>query len=187
VQIATQKVRSNPAVVSVQTDEKIGSATLFVGLKEKGDRVGQSEVEEKLRPLLAQVPSVRLSVSQGGPGGGSKELEITLGSENPEALNQAADALEKQMQQVPGLIEVNSSASLRKPEILITPNPQSAADQGVTVPIAVVGGLITSTMLTLVVVPVIFSYFDGWLSRSVQPKKSRSSRQWKLKFPKLPV
>jgi multidrug efflux pump subunit AcrB len=133
VQIATQKVRTNPAVISVQTDEKVGSATLFVGLKEKGDRDGQSEVQEQLRPLLAQVPGVRLSVSQGGPGGGSKELEVTLGSENPEALNQAADALEKQMQQVPGLIEVNSSASLRKPEILIKPDPQSAADQGVTV------------------------------------------------------
>jgi hydrophobe/amphiphile efflux-1 (HAE1) family protein len=133
VQLATQKVRTNPAVASVQTDERVGSATLFVGLKEKGDRVRQSEVQEQLRPLLAQVPGVRLSVNSGGPGGGSKELEITLGSENPEALTQAADALEAQMQQVPGLIEVNSSASLRKPEILIKPDPQSAADQGVTV------------------------------------------------------
>ncbi|WP_445316306.1 hypothetical protein [Microcoleus vaginatus] len=27
---------------------------------------------------------------------------------------------------------------------------------------AVIGGLMTSTLLTLVVIPVVFTYFDGW-------------------------
>ncbi len=134
VQLATQKVKTNPAIVSVQTDEKVGSAALYLGLTPRGDRDSQKAIEQNLRPLLAQVPGVHLNVSQGGPGGGGgKELTITLGSENSEALNQAATALEQQMQQVPGLVEVNSSASLRKPEILIKPDPQRAGDQGVTV------------------------------------------------------
>ncbi len=37
------------------------------------------------------------------------------------------------MHQVSGLVEIASSASLVKPEILIQPNPAKAADQGVTV------------------------------------------------------
>ena len=133
VQQATQQVQTNPAVASVQTDEKVGSATLYLGLVAKKERDAQKEIEQQLRPLLAKVPGVHLNVSQGGAGGGNKELTITLGSEDPDALTQAADALEQQMQQVPGLVEATSSASLRKPEILIKPDPQRAADQGVTV------------------------------------------------------
>jgi multidrug efflux pump subunit AcrB len=48
-------------------------------------------------------------------------------------LNQAANDLEKQMRTVAGLVEVNSTASLVKPEILIIPAPARAADLGVTV------------------------------------------------------
>jgi len=40
--------------------------------------------------------------------------------------------LEK-MRTVPGLVEVNSNASLVQPEILIIPDPARAADLGVTV------------------------------------------------------
>ena len=54
-------------------------------------------------------------------------------SENPQALKQAADDLEKDMRTVPGLVEASSTASLVKPEILIVPDPQRAADLGVTV------------------------------------------------------
>ncbi len=52
--------------------------------------------------------------------------------------------------------------------------------------IAVIGGLITSTLLTLVVVPVIFSYVDQALTRWRQPKSKNTSSR-KFKFPKLPV
>ena len=41
---------------------------------------------------------------------------------------------------------------------------------------AVIGGLITSTLLTLVVVPVAYTYFDdfgGWLGRAVPYRGSR--------------
>ncbi|NEN96496.1 MAG: efflux RND transporter permease subunit, partial [Moorea sp. SIO3I7] len=41
--------------------------------------------------------------------------------------------LEKQMRQIPGLVEVTSSESLVKPEIVIVPNPARAADLGVSV------------------------------------------------------
>ncbi len=37
---------------------------------------------------------------------------------------------------------------------------------------AIIGGVITSTLLTLVVVPVLYTYLDGWMERgapSVRP------------------
>ena len=56
-----------------------------------------------------------------------------LKSENASALKETADALEKEMRQIPGVVEVTSSASLVKPEILIKPNVERAGDLGVSV------------------------------------------------------
>lgn len=129
----TTLLQQNPNVASVQTDQQVNAATLYVNLKDKGDRkISQKEFENQFRSQFSQIPGVRLSFSGGGAGGG-KELSIVLKSEDAQALTQVADSLERQMRQVPGLVEVTSTASLVKPELLIRPDPARAADQGVTV------------------------------------------------------
>lgn len=130
---ATNLIRQNPAVESVLSTENVGSASLTVRLKSKEERKSQSEFEEQVRPQFAQIPGARISFESTGAVGGRKDLTIVLQSENPQALKKAADDLEKQMRSVPGLVEATSSASLVKPEILVVPNPQRAADLGVTV------------------------------------------------------
>ncbi len=133
-QKTTQLLLKNPVVTNVQTDEKVGSATLYANLKPRNQRnITQDQFENQMRVSFSQVPGVHLSFDNGGAGGGTKDLSITLKSENSQALTTAANALEQQMKQVPGLVEVTSSASLQKPEILIKPDPQRAADLGVTV------------------------------------------------------
>ncbi len=130
---ATNLIRQNPAVESVLSTENVGSASLTIRLKPKEERKSQSEFEEQVRPLFGEIPGARISFQSTGAVGGRKDLTIVLQSENPQALKKAADDLEKQMRTVPGLVEASSSASLVKPEILIVPNPQRAADLGVTV------------------------------------------------------
>lgn len=110
----------------------VNTGTLYVKLKPANKRIGQQRFEEEMRPKLSDVPGVRLSFAQGRVGG-RKQMSIVLKSENPEALTKTALALTQQMSQVPGLIEVQSSASLVKPEILVKPDPNRAADQGVSV------------------------------------------------------
>jgi len=41
--------------------------------------------------------------------------------------------------------------------------------------IATIGGLVTSTLLTLVVVPVIYTYLDGWSQRRIARRERRSA------------
>ncbi|BAY85165.1 acriflavin resistance protein [Calothrix parasitica NIES-267] len=131
---ATNLIRQNPAVESVLSTENVGSASLTVRLKSQEERgVSQSEFEEKVRPQFVQIPGARISFQSTGAVGGRKDLTIVLQSENPQALKKAADDLEKDMRNVPGLVEASSTASLVKPEILIVPDPQRAADLGVTV------------------------------------------------------
>jgi hydrophobe/amphiphile efflux-1 (HAE1) family protein len=129
----TTLLLKNPDVDSVQTDQGVNKVTLFVKLKARESRKhSQQEFEREVRPLFQQIPGTRLSFDSGGIAG-SKELAIVLKSEDAAALTQTAQDLEVQMHQVPGLVEIASSASLVKPEILIKPNPARAADQGVTV------------------------------------------------------
>jgi multidrug efflux pump subunit AcrB len=136
-QVATQItniVKNNPNVVSVLSVEDVNTATLTLQLKSKEERkLSQVEFEQTVRPLLEKVPGARIGFQSAGSVGGRKDLTILLRSENPEALTQTADAIEKQMRGIPGLVEVTSSASLVKPEILVVPDPQRAADLGVSV------------------------------------------------------
>ncbi|MBN3907987.1 MAG: efflux RND transporter permease subunit [Nostoc sp. NMS1] len=131
---ATDIIRQNPVVERVLATEEINSASLAINLKPREERnISQKQFEEQVRPDFEQIPGARISFESQSPGDSRKGLSIVLRSENPEALNQAADALEKQMRSLRGLVEVSSTASLVKPEILVIPNPQRAADLGVTV------------------------------------------------------
>ncbi|MEH2256785.1 efflux RND transporter permease subunit [Nostoc sp.] len=131
---ATDIIRQNPVVERVLATEEINSASLAINLKPREERnISQKQFEEQVRPDFEQIPGARISFQSQSPGDSRKALSIVLRSENPEALNQAADALEKQMRSLAGLVEVASTASLVKPEILVIPNPQRAADLGVTV------------------------------------------------------
>ncbi|MDZ8183439.1 MAG: efflux RND transporter permease subunit [Nostoc sp. ChiSLP02] len=131
---ATDLIRQNPIVEGVLAAQEINSATLTINLKPREERdISQKQFEEEVRPKFSQIPGARISFQSQSPGDSRKALSIVLRSENPQALIQTADALEKQMRTIPGLVEVSSSASLVKPEILVIPNPQRAADLGVTV------------------------------------------------------
>ncbi|BAY90136.1 MULTISPECIES: efflux RND transporter permease subunit [unclassified Tolypothrix] len=136
-QVVTQTTNillKNPHVAQVVATEDLSTATLAVNLKPKEERkISQKQFEEEIRPLFQQIPGARISFQSQVPGDSRKGLSIVLRSENPEALSQAASDLEKQMRTIPGLVEVSSSASLVKPEILVIPDPQRAADLGVTV------------------------------------------------------
>ena len=140
-QQATELIRQSPVVDSILatqggsgTTQGINTATLTVKLKPKKERdISQAQFEQKLRPSFSQIPGARISFQSQGAGGDSKDLSIVLKSENPTTLIQAANGLEQQMRTIPGLVEIASSASLAKPEILIQPDPARAADLGVTV------------------------------------------------------
>ena len=128
-------LQQNPAVKSVlATAYKVDSATVDINLVAKEEReVSQQQFEQMMRQAFGQIPGARISFRSSGGGGDSKDLSIIFKSENAQALTQAANALERQMREIPGLVEVTSSASLVKPELVIVPDPARAADLGVSV------------------------------------------------------
>ena len=106
------------------------SATLTVDLVARSDRaLKQSQVEAKMRSLLRTLPGARISVGGGNSG---ESLQLTLASDDPDALTLAATQAEAQLRTLKGIGNVTSSAALQRPEIQIRPDAARAAALGVT-------------------------------------------------------
>ncbi|NEJ20617.1 AcrB/AcrD/AcrF family protein [Rhizobium leguminosarum] len=112
------------------TTSTVGSATIVAVLSPIGERDRkQSEIENDIRQALSALPGVRIAV--GGGGNGTK-LEITLASDDANALDSASTALEEQLRTLQGIGAVTSTAARQAPEIQITPDFARAAALGVT-------------------------------------------------------
>jgi hydrophobe/amphiphile efflux-1 (HAE1) family protein len=135
MQQLNQSLQANPAVETVfTTADQVNSGKVYANLLPKNEReVSQQEFEQEMRQVFRTIPGARISFQSQGAGGGGKDLSIVLKSENAPVLTQTAEILETQMRDIPGLVEVTSSTSLVKPEIVIQPDPERAADLGVSV------------------------------------------------------
>jgi hydrophobe/amphiphile efflux-1 (HAE1) family protein len=140
-------LRQNPNVTSVLTtvgnsaaagnntsSNGINTATIYANLLPREKReISQKEFQQQMRQQFRQIPGAKISFRTQGGGGGSRDLSIVLRSDNPESLERSSNQLFTQMRSIPGLVEVNSSDSLVKPEITIQPNIPRAGDLGVSV------------------------------------------------------
>ncbi|TAV43665.1 efflux RND transporter permease subunit [Rhizobium leguminosarum] len=112
------------------TTSNVGSATIVAVLSPIGERDRkQSEIENDIRQALSVLSGVRVAV--GGGGNGTK-LEITLASDDADALDSASTALEEQLRTLQGIGAVTSTAARQAPEIQIRPDFARAAALGVT-------------------------------------------------------
>lgn len=134
MQYVGDRLLANAAVKSVlSTATSVNSGIIYVNLIPKEERVAQKEFEETMRTEFRKIPGARVAFRSNGGGGSSKDLSIVLKSEDAQVLLETAQTLEQQMATIPGLVEISSSASLVKPELIIKPDPQRAADLGVSV------------------------------------------------------
>jgi multidrug efflux pump subunit AcrB len=105
-------------------------ATLTLKLVHRSQRPRtQAGVETEIRECLQALPGARVSIGGGHAG---EKLQVSLASEDPAALEAAAQAVERDLRDLPGIGNVTSGASLQRPEIQIRPDFARAADLGVT-------------------------------------------------------
>ncbi|MEL7492396.1 MAG: efflux RND transporter permease subunit [Cyanobacteria bacterium J06554_11] len=128
----TDLLLANSATERVFMTTEPDNAFASIQLKPKDERVERKDYEKALRQQFQAIPGARINFQSQGAGG-NKSIEIVLTGENPELLTQTAQDLTQQMRQVPGLVEVSSTAALVKPEVLIRPDSERAADLGVSV------------------------------------------------------
>jgi multidrug efflux pump subunit AcrB len=134
---ARQIVESAPEVQQVVERVNVGSATLNLTLSEDRKRTS-IEIERSLAPQLTAIADARVnfqSQSGGGPeggGGGGRDITLHLGSDNPVLLFEAANRIADEMETLPELRAPRVQGDLVRPEIVIRPRMDLAADLGVT-------------------------------------------------------
>ena len=119
VEIALERVRE-------------GQATIYVTLKEDRDKKSV-EFERDLAPTLAQIPDARVRfASQSGGFGSGRDITVMLAGSNPDLLEETAATLVEQMKGIDLLVAPRISADINRPELIIEPRPDLAAELGVT-------------------------------------------------------
>jgi multidrug efflux pump subunit AcrB len=105
-------------------------ASMTLVLTARGERsVSKQAIEAEIRTALKVLPGARITVGLGGSG---EKYQLSLASEDGEALMQAAREVERELRQIPGIGNVSSNASLVRPEVVVRPDFARAADLGVT-------------------------------------------------------
>ncbi|WP_019880893.1 MULTISPECIES: efflux RND transporter permease subunit [unclassified Methylophilus] len=118
-----------PNAAQNTTDVRKGS--LVISLTDRSERKQkQSEIEADLRERLKNLPGARVTVGIGESG---EKLQITLASDDANALTSASQQLQQQLRTLSGVGNITSSASLQRPEVQIIPDVDKAAELGVTV------------------------------------------------------
>ncbi len=109
-----------------------GSGTIFVTLKK--DRTKKSfEFERDLAPTLQAIPDARVTfASQSGGGGTNRDISIMLTGSDPEKLDAAAGTLVEQMKGLKEITGPRVNADMRRPEIIVKPRADLAAQLGIT-------------------------------------------------------
>ncbi|GAA0464361.1 hypothetical protein GCM10009096_01050 [Parasphingorhabdus litoris] len=121
-----------PEVLRALTRVRETNATVYVSLKPERDKTS-IQFERDMAPVLQQIPDARISfASQSGGGGTGRDISIMLTGSDPDLLDDTAAELVEQMKGINMVVAPRVTADLSRPEIVIRPYADLAAQLGVT-------------------------------------------------------
>lgn len=104
-------------------------ATLTITLDQRSMRPRKQVIEDQIRSALLNLPGARTKVGLGGTG---EKYILMLSGDDSVALQLAAAAVTQDLRSIPGVGNIASSATLIRPEMIVRPDFNKAADLGVT-------------------------------------------------------
>lgn len=125
-------INRQPEVGAAVENVLEGTARIFITLKKERERTS-IEFERDIAPELATIADARVSfATRGGGGGTGRDISVMLTGSDPVLLEEAASKLLDQMKGVPNVVAPRIEADLRRPELVIKPHVDLAAQLGVT-------------------------------------------------------
>ncbi|WP_188053085.1 efflux RND transporter permease subunit [Sphingosinithalassobacter sp. CS137] len=125
-------LRDHPLVENTYSRTYVGNGRVVAMLKDDRE-MSSTQFERSLAPELNKIADARVGFqSQQGWGGSGRDITITLGGEDPVLLNETAVKLVREMAQLDTLVAPRIAGDLQRPEIVIKPRLDLAANLGVT-------------------------------------------------------
>jgi HAE1 family hydrophobic/amphiphilic exporter-1 len=112
-------------------DVDTGSVYIKLVPKKKRD-VSQQELARQIRHEAQRIGGATVALSQGGPGGNQKQIQVQLRGQDMPTLTRAALAIETEMRKVPGATDIDLSTRGERPELEIQLNRGLAGTLGLT-------------------------------------------------------
>jgi len=129
---ATKILTSQPDVLHAVEYIEVGSSEVVMNLRDDRTRTS-TEFERAMQPILSRIPDARINFeSQNGGGSSSRDVSVMLAGDDPAALSAAAAKVAEEMKAMPGLRQPRVESDLPRPEVVIKPRLDLAADLGVT-------------------------------------------------------
>jgi hydrophobe/amphiphile efflux-1 (HAE1) family protein len=131
-------LRQQPEVASVFEDvggSEARMASHYINLTKANTRqLSQKEWQDKMAPLLKNFPDARINFqSQQGGGPSGRDINIQLTSNDPALLFKTVSQIENEMKGLKELRDPRVNGDLQRPEIIIKPRFDVAADLGVSI------------------------------------------------------
>ena len=105
-------------------------ADLELVLAPRGTRPSKTAIERDIKARLQNVAGARFTV--GLSNGGEPGYMVSLTSDNPQILDETAQALMRDIRALPNAGSVTSTKSLAREELRLYPDPLKMADRGIT-------------------------------------------------------
>jgi multidrug efflux pump subunit AcrB len=110
---------------------EIRNAAIYVSLVPRSERsITQKQWEQKMMPLLAQVPDGHVNFSQGG---GGRDIQLYLTGDDPVLVERTGHGVLAEMRALPEVRDARIRGDLPRPEIVVHPRLDIAAQLGVSV------------------------------------------------------
>ncbi len=111
---------------------RVGNGSVFVNLRDDRERTS-IQFERQLAPELAKIPDARVRFqSQSGGFGSGRDISLMLAGSDPDLLDTTATNLIEEMKGLDTIVAPRVSGDLNRPELIITPNREIAAELGVS-------------------------------------------------------
>jgi HAE1 family hydrophobic/amphiphilic exporter-1 len=112
--------------------------SIYFRIKELDKRAyTQFDVMQRARAILTEYPDLRCAVSDvsaiGGSGQDSRTFQLSMRGPDLAKLERYSETLKTKLRQIPGLTDVDSTLSFRKPEIQVAIDRERASDLGIPV------------------------------------------------------
>ncbi len=122
---------NSPVVQTAFYDVEVGGGNAFITLK-KERPMSSVEWERSLQPKLAAIPDARVSFQSQSGGFSGRDITMVVGGDDPVALEKHARTIVAQMGGVRELRAPRIEGDIPRPEIIVNPRMDLAAELGVT-------------------------------------------------------